>query len=329
MIREAYFEHPSYVPLVWRAYELWETLEREAGRLLLLTTGGIMLGRPDTFLIRGALESARTHGLSHEVLDAAAVRRRFPVFAPADDMLGVLEPRAGVLFPEECVLAHLQQAARAGAELHHEEPVLAWAASPQGVEVQTPHGRYEAGGLVVTPGPWACDVLAELSLPVVVERQVVGWFQPVARRAAFEPEACPVFIWHLDGRFFYGFPSLGDGSVKVAEHKTGHPTTADTVNRQIAPEEIEELRRDFIARCLPDANGPLRDSGTCLYTMTPDAHFIIDVHPHHANVVVACGFSGHGFKFTPVVGEILADLLLDGRTAHDVSLFAIDRFGRG
>jgi len=329
IIREAYWEHPSYVPLVWRAYDLWEELERASGKLLLLTTTGILIGAPDTPLVQGALESARVHHLAYEFLEAAAIRRKFPVFAPADGMVGVLEPRAGVLFPEECILAHLEQAARAGAELHYEEPVLAWSAAPHAVEVQTPRGHYEAGALVITAGPWAPQVLEEVGLPLAVERQVVGWFRPVDLQAAFDPGSCPVHVWQVDGRFFYGFPRLGDEGVKIAEHKTGHPTTADTVRREIMPEEIAELRRDFIGRYMPAASGPLLASTTCMYTMTPDGHFIIDFHPQHQNVVLACGFSGHGFKFAPVVGEILADLALLGRTEHDISLFALDRFARG
>ncbi len=328
IIREAYWEHPSYVPLVRRAYELWEEVERASATLLLLTTGGLWIGPPDGPLIRGALESARLHQVAQEVLNAAEIRKRFPVFTPATGEAGVLEPRAGVLFPEESVLAHLRQAARAGADLHHGEAVTEWIAAPRGVEVMTSQTRYEAGALIITAGPWAPQVLADLDLPLTVERQVVGWFRPSAPAAAFDPERCPVFVWHYGGRFFYGFPLLGFEGVKIAEHKTGRPTTADEIRRDILPEEITELRRDFMARCLPAANGPLVASSTCMYTMTPDTHFAIGLHPLHDNVAVAAGFSGHGFKFAPVVGEILADLALDGRTDHDISLFALDRFAR-
>jgi sarcosine oxidase len=326
IIREAYWEHPSYVPLVRRAYELWADLGRASGRSLLLITGGINIGAPHTDLIRGALESARVHHLAHEVLDAAAVRRRFPVFAPSDDMVGVYEPQAGILFPEECVRAHLEQAARAGAELHHEEPVLVWRASSGGVEVQTPRGRYQADRLVIAAGPWAPQVLADLNLPLVIERQVTVWFRPVALAEAFDPARCPVHIWQANGRFYYGFPQLGGSGVKIAEHATGDPTTADTIRREIGPDEIEELRRGFVARYMPATNGEVMATGTCMYAMTPDTHFVIDRHPRLPNVVVACGFSGHGFKFVPAVGEILADLALDGTTRHDISLFAIGRF---
>jgi len=326
IIREAYWEHPSYVPLVRRAYELWADLEGASGRSLLLTTGGINIGGADGALIRGALESARVHHLAHEVLDGAAIRHRFPVFAPSDDMVGVYEPRAGVLFPEDCVRAHLEQAARAGAELHHEEPVLAWSASPGGVEVETPRGRYQADRLVIAAGPWAPQVLADLNLPLVIERQVIAWFRPAAQAEAFEPARCPVYIWQTNSRFYYGFPQLGGGGVKIAEHASGNPTTADTIRREITPDEIEKLRRGFVAPYMPAANGEVMATGTCMYAMTPDGHFVLDHHPRYPNVVIACGFSGHGFKFAPVVGEILAELALEQTTGHEISLFGAGRF---
>ncbi len=326
IIREAYWEHPSYVPLVRRAYELWADLERAHGRQLLLTTGGIMIGPPDSDLVRGSLESARLHNLTHEILDSPAIRQRFPVFAPGDEMIGVYEPRAGVLSVEECVTACLRQASRAGAALHHEEPALDWTASAQGVEVRTPRARYQAARLVITAGPWAPTVLAELSLPLVIERQVVAWFRPVALQAAFEASRCPVHVWRANGRFFYGIPALEGGEVKIAEHARGNPTTADTIKREIAGEEIDGLRRDFVSRYMPAANGEVVATGTCMYTVSPDKHFIVDVHPRYPNVVFASGFSGHGYKFAPVIGEILADLSVEGKTRHDISLFAIKRF---
>jgi sarcosine oxidase len=326
IIREAYFEHPAYVPLVHRAYEQWDDLERAAGRRLLQRTGGINIGRPDSGLVSGALESAQRHGLAHEVLQPDEVRRRFPVFAPADDMVGIFEPRAGVLNPEECVSAHLGQAALRGAELHHEEAITRWTASAAGVEVETPRARYSAGRLVIAPGPWAPELLADLGVPFVVTRQVVPWFRPIALADAFDPGRCPVHLWQVGDRLFYGIPRDRTGGVKIAEHTNGAPTTADTIDRTIAPGEIDALRGDFIARHMPAANGPVESSGTCMYTMTPDAHFIIDHHPRYTNVVVACGFSGHGFKFAPIVGEILADLAVHGSTRHDIALFSARRF---
>jgi sarcosine oxidase len=307
IIREAYWEDPSYVPLVWRSYDLWAELERASGRSLLRPTGGINIGAASSALVRGALESARVHYLAHEVLDAAEIRRRFPVFVPSDDTIGVYEPRAGVLHPEACVTAHLAQAARAGAELRHDEPVVRWEATSAGVEVSTPRGRYAAGRLVVAAGPWAPVLLADLGVPMVIERQVVAWFRPIAGGEGFDAGRCPVYIWQVGGRFFYGFPRLGDEQVKIAEH--------------------EEIRRGFIARYMPAANGEVTGTSVCMYTMTPDAHFVVDHHPRYLNVVLACGFSGHGFKFAPVIGEILADLAIDGATHHDIGLFSARRFG--
>jgi sarcosine oxidase len=327
MIREAYFEHPSYVPLVRRAYELWAELERAVARPLLRVTGGINIGAPSTTLVQGALESVRVHQLGHEVLDAAQIRRRFPIFAPDEDMIGVYERRAGVLVPEDCVRVHLEQAARAGAELHREEPVLSWGASPRAVAVETPRGRYEAERLVIAAGPWAPSVLRDLGLPLRIERQAIAWFKPARIAQAFDAARCPVYLWQVGDRVYYGFPLLDQAGVKVAEHATtGDPTTADTIRRHVAPEEIEEIRRCFLARHMPAANGEVLATSTCMYTLTPDKHFIVDRHPQHANVIIACGFSGHGFKFVPVLGEILADLTLDGHTRHDISLFAVNRF---
>lgn len=326
IIREAYFEHPSYVPLVRRSYDLWSELEHASGRRLFLQTGGVMIGRPGTELVRGSLESARLHHLPHEVLDAAAIRRRFPIFAPDEDMLGVWEPRAGVLIPEECILALLDEARRHGADLRHDERVVRWSAGDDRVRVDTVNRRWQADRLVIAAGPWAPVLLGDLALPMTIERQVVAWFRPAARPGAFGPDRCPVHIWQTDGRMFYGLPSLDEEGVKLAEHATGHPTTADSIRREVAASEIQQLRDDFIARYIPAANGELRSSSVCMYTMTPDAHFVIDRHPRSAAVAIACGFSGHGFKFAPVVGEILADLTLEGRTRHDIARFSAARF---
>jgi sarcosine oxidase len=304
---------------------LWADLEERSGRSLLRSTGGIMIGAPSSELVKGSLESARVHGLRHEMLEAADIRRRFPVFAPDDEMVGVYEPRAGVLNPEQCVTTHLELAAQAGADLRHGEPVAGWRATEGGVEVETPRGRHTAGRLVIAAGPWAPVVLAGLGLPLVIERQVIGWFAPVARGDAFAPGRCPIHLWHVGTRMFYGFPQLDGRGVKIAEHAAGDPTTAETIDRTVAPREIAEIR-EFIARFIPAANGGILATSTCMYTMTPDAHFVIDGHPRFPPVVIACGFSGHGFKFIPVVGEILADLVTEGRTRHDIQLFSIARF---
>ncbi|HEY0738061.1 MAG TPA: N-methyl-L-tryptophan oxidase [Herpetosiphonaceae bacterium] len=313
IIREAYFEDPAYVPLVQRAYTLWRSLEQATGRKLLQITGGLMIGQPDSELVTGAIASARIHQLEHTVLSADESRRRFPMFALEPEDVAVYEPRAGLVRPEECVSAHLELAARSGAELHFEERVLSWTADDNGVAVETAQGRYTAGNLVITAGPWIGELVRELGPQLQVERVPVYWFEP-RNAALFEPERCPIYIWQRDDvGFFYGFPRI-DQQVKIARHYGGQITTAESIDREVHPNEFAEMRA-IVARFIPELAGTLIKTNVCMYTNSPDLHFVIDRHPQHANVAVAGGFSGHGFKFCPVIGELLADLTLDPAAA--------------
>jgi sarcosine oxidase len=331
VIRQAYFEDPAYVPLLLRAYELWHHLEREAGEDLLILTGGLMMGQATSSVFAGSLQSAQQHRLPHEVLDAGAIRRRFPPFTPSADVVALYEERAGFVRPEASVQAHLDQAARRGAQLHFDEPVLNWRANGNGVEASTPTGTYAAEHLVLAPGAWAPAVLAELRLPLEVERQVMYWFDPVGGVAPFLPDRFPIYIWETpDGAQFYGFPAHDGptGGVKVSFFRSPGmrgTCTPDTIDRQFHPEEIEQMRR-YAAGGLPALNGPCLYAKTCMYTNTPDHQFIIAVHPDHPRVVMAAGFSGHGYKFASVVGEILADLATTGTTRHPIALFDPRRF---
>ncbi len=319
IIREAYFEHPIYVPLVQRAYELWSALERETGRTLFRETGGLMIGKPDGAVVAGARRSAKEHSLTHEVFSAAEVRARFPALQPTDEMLAVWEPRAGILFPEICVEAHLTMARTQGADLRSDEPVLSWEVDGDGVRVLTAKGGYRARQLVLTAGSWIHSLLGDMKLPLSVERQVQLWFEP-KHRVPFQPERCPIHIWeHEPGRFFYGFPDLG-GGVKVARHHEGEMVDPDFVNREVLPEEVEAMRT-LVRQFLPDAEGSLRSAAVCMYTNAPDGHFFIDRHPAHPRVLIASPCSGHGFKFSSVIGEVMADLLTEGQTRFDLSLF--------
>jgi sarcosine oxidase len=263
------------------------------------------------------------------MLDAQELRRRFPPFRPTPETVALLETRAGVLRPEAAVRAHLDLAARQGADLHFEEPITGWEAMPggEGVRVTTSRGSYEADHLVITPGPWAPSLLADLQLPLAVERQVQFWFDPVGGIEPFLPDRFPIYIWELEGSAVYGFPALDgpEGGVKAAFHHGGASTTADTLDREVQPEEIEAIRR-ALAEHIPALAGACRDTAVCMYTNTPDEHFVIARHPRHQQVAIAAGFSGHGFKFAGVVGEILADLVTDGATGHPIALFAPDRF---
>lgn len=320
IIREAYFEHPMYVPLVQRAYQLWDELQHAARRDLLLITGGLMIGQPDGVLVQGARRSADEHRLPHEILTAADVRTRFPALRPDGDMVAVWEPRAGILFPEACVEAHLAAAKEHGAALQFDERVLGWTTAGHGVRVVTDKREYHAGQLLLTAGSWIASLVPELELPLSIERQVQFWFAPRANAAHFSPQRCPIHLWESSPRrFFYGFPDLGAG-VKVAGHHQGEDTGAELVRREVGDAEVEAIRAPM-RRFLPDADGPLRSTAVCTYTNTPDEHFLIDRHPDHSQALIASPCSGHGFKFSSAIGEVLADLLTGGKPRFDLSLF--------
>ena len=322
VIRQAYYEDPAYVPLVLRAYELWHDLEQRCGDPLLLTTGALMAGAVDSELVAGSASSARQHGLAYEVLDANEIRRRYPAFHPRDDEVGIYEPHAGALFPERSVLAHLQWAASAGAELRFGVPAGGWSASENGVTVETEAGeRFEAESLVICAGAWIGEILAGLSPHVRVERNLMHWFEPRADPGAFAVGKLPIFMLERRGEpVFYGFPEIPGQGIKISTHYTGDFTTPATLQRTVTEAEILEIRR-LMSGWIPDASGAHLGSTACMYTNTPDLHFILGLHPKHERVAIAGGFSGHGFKFSPVVGEILADLVCAGRTSHPINLF--------
>ena len=327
IIRQAYFEGAEYVPLLLRAYELWKQLEEETGQELMTLTGGLMIGREDGELVPGSVQSADEHDLPYEMLDAGEIRRRFPAYAPGPETVALYEERAGFVRPEETVKAHLDRATALGADLRFEEPVLSWEASDSGVRVETPGGSYEAERLVISPGAWAPRLLADLGLPLEVTRQVMFWFEPKDGLDLFLPERFPIFIWEPDdGNMFYGFPAQDDDrGVKTAFFRAGGaPTDPETIDREVREEEAEFLR-GYLAEHVPELAGRCLDARACMYTNTPDEHFVISVHPEHPRVAIACGFSGHGYKFCGVVGEILADLITEGSTRHPIDLFSPSR----
>ena len=319
IIREAYFEHPAYVPLVQRAERLWVELEREVGERLFVRTGGLMIGPERGELVRGARASAEQHGLPHELLTSADVRRRFPALAPDADAVALLEPRAGVLFPEACVRALLSSAARHGAELRTGEPMLTWRAEGAGVRVATAIGEHTADRLILALGPWLPEFLNGAQIQLRVERQMQHWFIPRAHAERFSPDNLPIALWESAGRMFYTIPDFGDG-VKIAVHHDGEITDPQRVRRTINDQE-DASARALIERFLPDAAGDLRDRAVCLYTNTIDEHFVIDHHPVHHEAIIASPCSGHGFKFATVVGEIVAKLTTGEPPVEGLSLF--------
>lgn len=323
IIREAYFEHPQYVPLVQRAYQLWALLERESGARLYQPTGGLMIGPPDGTLVAGARRSAVEHRLAFEQLSPAETRQRFPAFHLGPTEVALFEPRAGVLFPETAISAALELARRSGAELHFGEPVETWRSEGR-LRVRTATREVEVDRLVIAAGAWMSGDLPEVRMPLSVARQSLFWFDARAG-AADDLGGLPIFIWEWQAeRFFYGFPDLGDG-MKAAIHHEGSRVDPNQP-RTVQLSESEELVSVMATR-LPSV-GSVRDGTTCLYTNTPSGDFLLDRHPQDSRVILASPCSGHGFKFCPAIGEVLADLA-EGRTPRfDLSPFSLDRLTR-
>jgi sarcosine oxidase len=331
MIRQAYWESPAYLPLVLRAYELWEKLERDARAKLLHITGGLILGSSDSPLVIGGIAAADQHSIKYAVLSPRQIHERFPAITPLTNDVAVYEEHAGYLLAEECIRVQLKLAAHGGAELHFEERVLGWSADSYGIQVSTDRCVYDAERLVITAGPWANQALSGL-FPLKVTRQVMTWIQPVAGIEPFLPDRFPVFLCDSPngGSPGYGFPAVdgGNGGVKAAIHGSHVVCTPETVDREVHEADLTAVIRKLSPR-FPSLRGQILKAMTCLYTMTPDEHFIIGPHPRFPTVSVACGFSGHGFKFAPVVGEILAQLAIEGRSSHPIGIFSPGRFAPG
>jgi sarcosine oxidase len=325
IIRLAYLEHPSYVGLLRRSYELWREIEAHVGERLLHITGSLDVGPADGIVFRGSLQSCIEHELEHEVLTGTELSRRFPGYQFPGDYLSVLQPEGGFLTPERCIVSYVQAAQERGAEIHGREQVLDWQPIANGVRVRTDRGVYEADKLVVTAGAWVDRFLPFLRGVAVAERQVLGWFQP-ARPDRFQPSCFPVFNAqsHELGRY-YGFPIYGVPGFKIGKyHHFSVNIDPETFDHQIDARD-EQALREFTMRYFPEANGPIMSMATCMFTNVPDRHFVIDTHPDYPQVVFASACSGHGFKFASVVGEILADLAQRGSSRHDISFFRLER----
>ena len=324
IIRLGYFEHPSYVPLLRRAYALWRELEAASGRSLMTITGIAEIGTEDSELVQGTLASSRLHDLPHEILDAAALMRRYPAFRLPADFVGVIQPDGGYLEAEAAVQTHLDLARAAGAEIRDQQRVLAIEPHAHGVRIILDSATIDANAAIVAAGPWTISLLPDLPADLHVTRQAVLWTEP-ADRALFMPERFPVFMIETDRGIHYGFPLHGSDGVKIAKHHHADETAdPDTVSRDISTADEALIRAAF--EHMPAADGRMTAAKTCLYTVTPDHDFIIDRLPGAANVIVASACSGHGFKFAPVLGEVLGDLATGGAARHDISRFRLARF---
>ena len=325
IIRLAYYEDPSYVPLLRRSYELWRELQRLAGEQLLYLTGSIDAGPPDSAVFQGSLLSAQLHNLPHEILTSDELTRRFPGYQLPDSTVALLQPEGGFLLPERCIVAHVVAAQALGAEIHGRERVLEWESGSDFVRVRTDRGSYLAKRVVISAGAWAGSLVDGLSRNAIPERQVLAWLQPT-RPELFTTERFPVFNLLVDEGRYYGFPIFGVPGFKLGRyHHLNEEVDPDEIDRETHPRD-EKILRDFAERYFPDGAGPTMALKTCMFTNSPDEHFILDVYPKDPRVSIAAGFSGHGFKFCSVVGEIMADLAERGETHHDINLFRLSRF---
>lgn len=327
IIRETYFEHPLYVPLVQRAHELWRELEKISRRSLMKITGGLMIGPPDGGVVSGTLRSAREHNLPHEILDPSQVHARFPAFQLASHLIAVLDPRAGHLDPEACNQAHLDAARAAGADARFDEPVLEWVGGAEGVRVLTAGGDYAAKNLVLAAGAWTSALYGEGLLPLTIERQSIFWFSPDRTPELYESARFPIYAYeYKPGHICYGFPRLPRGIKASVMHSGEIATDPLQVGRKVDDAEATPLRA-ALRPVLPDlADAAVRERDVCLFTNTPDHDFIIDFHPLHPRVLISSPCSGHGFKFASAIGELQADLIATGKTRFDLSPFRIDRW---
>jgi sarcosine oxidase len=326
IIRLAYYEHPSYVPLLRRAYALWRELEGSFGEQLLHVTGSLDAGPPDSRCFAGSLESCRLHDLPHEVLDGAQLNRRFPGYRLPESHMAVLQPDGGFLMSERAIVAHVAAAQEHGAEIHARQRVFAWEPLGDRVKVVTDRAVYEADRLVITAGAWIGALVPRLRRLAVPERQVLAWLQPTAPEL-FTPDRFPVFNLEVEEGRYYGLPVFSVPGFKFGRyhHLEEDLFEAEWVNRDPNPDD-EAILRSFAERYFPAGAGPTMALRACMFTNTPDEHFILDHHPDYPQVVLASPCSGHGYKFCSVVGEILADLATTGETPHDISLFRLDRF---
>jgi len=337
--RLAIGEGVHFTPLALRSHALWRELERETGAQLLTSNGGLFISSPahsakmhvaDFFA--NTLAAARDHGIDHEILDAAAIRRRFPPFAVADDEYGYFEPEAGFLRPEACIRAHLESAERRGAEIHRNETVTGFDVSTRGVTVVTDRDRYAAERLIMAAGSWLPTLVGEaLAQHFRVYRQVLYWYAIDGDPAPFLPASLPVFIWELQGRprGLYGFPALDGphGGVKAATEQFDVETTADAAQSPPTAADSDAVYAELVAPFLKGLSSRCVKSATCLYTVTPDFGFVIDAHPDSDRVLIVAPCSGHGFKHSPAVGEAAAAWADERVAPFEIPAFKLARFG--
>jgi sarcosine oxidase len=323
--RTAYSEGPAYVPLVQRAQQLWLELQAASGQRIIQKTGGLVIGRRESRMVSGAIRSATAYSLPHDVLASDEIETRFPQFRVDESDVALWDPEAGALFPENCIQAHSSGAVDAGAELHYGETVRSWTSASEGVKVTTRTGEYRARTLVFTAGPWTPGLTSDIGLPLEIELQFVFWFA-ASKPEMVRPERMPAFIWDMgvEGQT-YGLPDFGDG-VKIGSWAGKVVPSPEAADRTLYESDAMPVR-DFVSKSLDGVVSHEQESMSCLFTNSPDQDFVIGKHPRYPNVVVISACSGHGFKFTSVLGEIISHLVCNESLDYDLSPFDLGRFG--
>ncbi len=326
IIRHACGEGPEYAPLALRSQELWDDLANQTSETLFRKTGVLTFGGPDSKFVQQAIASAREFELDIEALDANEMNRRWPGITLPSDSVGCYEPDAGVLFSENCIRTFRRLAIENGAQLMTDSPVQSIDTGKDSVTVKTHNGTYRADKLIVTGGAWNKKLLSDLGLNIALQasRRVIGWFK--SDDMLYTSDVFPGFIGQLPGGTFYGFPSVDGAGLKIGSFDKGVDTEPEYINREFGAYEMDEGDlRGFLGEYMGAANGSLNAGKTCIFTNTPDENFVIDLHPEHPHIAIAAGFSGHGYKFSSAVGEILSELVTEGETVQDISLFSAKR----
>ena len=324
IIRKAYFEHPDYVPLCIKAYDLWRSLEADTNTSLMTLCGLMLAGPEEGEAIAGARLAAKQHDLPLENMTADEAMRRFPGFRISEEYAVAYESDAGFLRVENCVQAHIDRANQNGATLRFNEAVQSWTSDGRTVRITTDKAEYESAQLVITAGAWSSQILADLDVSLEVVRKPQFWHEVATSNYNLDA-GCPGYLFEQPDGVFYGFPSLDGKVLKVAEHSGGQVVADPShLNREVNKSDTGPVE-DFLTNCLPEVKSPAVRSAICMYTLSADRHFIVDKHPRYENVVIGAGFSGHGFKFTTVLSEAMADLTLDGATGLPVGFLRLRR----
>tara|TARA_S200000501_G_scaffold122602_1_gene115540 strand:+ start:3710 stop:4849 length:1140 start_codon:yes stop_codon:yes gene_type:complete len=324
VIREAYHEGTSYVPIVKRAYELWNELDHEIEDKLILEYGGMYLGDDGKYL-SDAKKSAKKYDIPIKEFSSKEIKEKYNILNPPNNFKGLLENRSGAVFPEKAISNFLSKSINNGSSHNYNEKVIGWGKQSKFYKVETDKNNYFAEKLIFSSGAWIKNLVPSLKLPVKIERQVLFWFDPIKDKDRFHYSNMPNTGWDLDnGMEFYTQPNIENKGFKVAMHHNGKFISENDLNRESNADDLS-IVKNFLEEYIPLANGKLIDSRVCVYTNTPDFDFIIDFYPNDENIIICSPCSGHGFKFTPAIGEICSELVINNGTNYDLSEFSIKR----